>query len=198
MGKQKYLKQIEELFRKSPVVEYSSIERIVREDKKKNEYSKQLVRNLILGGKIRRLTNGWYTLHKNPEFIVFCFKPAYLGLQDALSFHNLWEQETIPIIITTRKVRVGIRNINEMKFMIRRVDKRYLFGFDYLKSGNFYIPCSDIEKTFIDMVYFKEKISEETLKTIKKRADKEKINLYLKKYPLRLRKKVENLLNRKA
>ena len=111
MGKQKYLKKIEELFKKSPVVEYSSVERIVRENKKKNEYSTQLVRNLILKGKIRRLTKGRYTSHKNPEFIVFCFKPAYLGLQDALGFHNLWEQETIPIIITTRKIRSGIRNI---------------------------------------------------------------------------------------
>jgi predicted transcriptional regulator of viral defense system len=195
MGKQKYLRKIEELFRKSPVVEYSSIERIVRENKKKNEYAKQLVRNLILRGEIRRLTQGRYTSYKNPEFIVFCFKPAYLGLQDALGFHNLWEQETIPIVITTGKIRGGVREIKEMKFMIRRMSKKYFFGFDYLKSGDFYIPYSNIEKTFIDMVYFREKISEETLENIKQRADKKKINLYLKRYPLKLRKKVENLLD---
>src|SRR3989338_9032928 len=103
MGKQKYLGKIEELFRKSPVVSFSSIQKYA----KNKEYAKQIIHNLLARDKIKRVTKGFYTVSDNPQLSVFCFKPAYFGLQDALSFHNLWEQETVPIIITTRKVRTG-------------------------------------------------------------------------------------------
>jgi len=193
MGKEKYLKKIESLFKKSPIISYSSIERIVK-DSKKTEYTKQLIRNMLLKGKIKRLTKGFYTTHDNPQLSVFCFKPAYLGLQDALSFHNCWEQETIPIIITTRKIRQGIRKILDMNVLIRRIDKKYFFGFDYFEQDNLYFPYSDIEKTFIDMIYFKEKISDNTLENIKKRINKKKFNNYLKKYPERIKKIISGVI----
>jgi len=141
MGKQKYLKKVDELFKKSLIVKYSSIKRIL----KNREYAKQLVRNMILKGKIKKLTKGCYSLYDDPQLLVFCFKPAYLGLQDALSFHNLWEQETIPVIITSRKIRPGIRSVNGTNVLIRRLNKNYMFGFDYVKQGEIYFPYSDIE-----------------------------------------------------
>ena len=101
MGKEKYLKDVEKLFEKSPVVNFASIERIVKNKKNIKQYTKQLIRNLILKNKIRKLTKGCYTKYDENSLAVFCFK-GYLGLQDALSFHNLWEQETIPIIITSK------------------------------------------------------------------------------------------------
>ena len=195
MGKEKHIKKIEELFKKSPVVSYSSIERIIR-DKKKSQYTKQLVRNLVLKGKIKRLTKGFYSLKENPQLSVFCFKPAYFGLQDALSFHNLWEQETILVIITTRKIRSGIRKVLGMNILIRRIQKRYLFGFDYMQQGDNYFPYSDIEKTFIDMVYFKENLNEETLKNIMEKIDKKKLDSYLKNYPERIKKMVLRYLKK--
>ena len=154
MGKKKYSEEIEALFKKSPVVDSNSILRIIRSRKKVSQYNKQLIRNLLLAGKIRRLAKGCYTRHNDPSLAVFCFKPAYLGLQDALSMHNLWEQETIPIIITARKVRQGIRSIMGVNVLIRRIDKRYFFGYEHKNYGDFYFPVSDIEKTFIDMAYF--------------------------------------------
>ena len=195
MGKEKHIKKIEELFKKSPVVSYSSIERIIR-DKKKSQYTKQLIRNLVLKGKIKRLAKGFYSLKENPQLSVFCFKPAYFGLQDALSFHNLWEQETIPVIITTRRIRSGIRKVLGMNVLIRRIQKRYLFGFDYFVQGDNYFPYSDIEKTFIDMVYFKENLNEETVKNIIRKIDKKKLNSYLKNYPERTRKMVLGYIER--
>ena len=197
MGKEKYLKEIEELFKKSPVVNFSSIERIVKRTKKVKQYAKQIVRNLIIKGKIKRLTKSFYTIYEDPSLAIFCFKPAYLGLQDALSFHNLWEQETIPIIITARKIRTGIRKILGMNVLIKRLDKKYLFGFDYYKHENFYLPYSDIEKTLIDMVYFKEKLDKEVIKNIVKRLDIKKLNSYLKIYPERIRKKAIRLIKNK-
>lgn len=194
MGTQKYLKEVEDLFKKSPVVSFRSIEMIVKNKKEVKQYTKQLVRNLILKGKIKRLTKGYYTSRDDNSLSVFCFKPSYLGLQDALSFHNLWEQETIPIIITCSKVRTGIRKIMDLNILIRRIDKRYIFGFDYYKQGELYLPYSDIEKTLIDLVYFKEKLSKEATTNIKENIDKKKLGLYLKSYPKKIKESVLNLI----
>lgn len=189
MGREKHLKNVLALFMKSLVVNYRSIEMIAGK-----QYAKQLIRNLILKGKIKKLAKGYYTIHDENSISVFCFKPAYLGLQDALSLHNLWEQETIPIVITSRRVRQGIRTIMGSNVLIRRIDKKYLFGFDYYEQGSFYLPYSDIEKTLIDMVYFNEKIDKGTLNNIAKRVDKKRLNSYLKIYPSRLRMKVMKYL----
>ena len=190
MGKEKHLKEILDLFEKSPVVEFSSAERIVKKKKNIKQYTKQLIRNLILKGRIKRLTKSFYTLHGDPSLAVFCFKPSYLGLQDALSFHNLWEQETIPVIITVRKARPGIRKILGMNVLIKRLNKRYLFGFDYYEYKNFYLPYSDIEKTLIDLIYFKERLNKEMVKNIVKRIDIKKLNSYLKSYPRQIKDRV--------
>ena len=111
-----------------------------------------------------------------------------------MSIHNLWEQETIPVIITANKVRQGIRKILGVNVLIRRIDKRYFFGFEYLKYGNFYLPVSDMEKTFIDLVYFKENLEKEALKNIKKGIDDEKMRIYLKKYNKKFRERVFRIL----
>jgi len=193
MGKEKYQKIIENLFKKSPVVSASSISRIVNG----SQYKKQLIRNLISKNRIKKLTKGFYTIHDDTSLAVFCFKPSYLGLQDSLSFHELWEQETIPVIITSRKIRQGIRKIFGMNVLIRRIDKKYLFGFEYYNHDKFYLPYSDIEKTFIDMIYFKQKMNNKILKNMIKRINKEKLNSYLKFYSKEFREKIMNfyLLN---
>jgi predicted transcriptional regulator of viral defense system len=188
MGKQKYMKKVIELFEKSPVVDFGSVSRITRS----KQYTKQLIRNLISQEKIKRVTKGYYTLHDDPSIAVFCFKPAYLGLQDALSFHNLSEQETIPIIITSSKVRQGIRRIMGANVLLRRISSKYLFGFEYVNQGNLYLPYSDIEKTFIDMVYFGERIE------TKAKLNKEKLRTYLKKYSKRFRDRFNHLLIKKT
>lgn len=189
MGKKKYLDDVGKLFEKSPVVDAESISRIISSRKKVKQYNKQLIRNLLVSGKIKRLAKGCYTKHDDISLAVFCFKPAYLGLQDALSIHNLWEQETIPVIITSRKVRNGIRIISGANALIRRIDKKYFFGYDYIKQGDFYFPVSDIEKTFIDMIYFKEEMDNELSANIKKRVDNKKLKSYLRKYPKMILKK---------
>lgn len=196
MGKEKYLKDVERLVKKSLVVNFASIQRIVRCKKNVKQYTKQLIRNLVRREKIRRLTKGYYTSHDDPSLLVFCVKPSYLGLQDAMSFHNLWEQETIPIIITPKKVRPGIRNVLGMNVLIKRINKKYFFGMNYYKQGDFYLPYSDIEKTFIDMVYFRENFSDEAIKNIIKRINNKKLKSYLKIYPEKIKRKVLEYLKR--
>jgi|SRR3989339_265448 len=194
MGKQKYLLEIEKLFEKSAVVDFKSIKRIIKNKKNVKQYSKKIIRNLILKNKIKRLTKGYYTLYEDITLIVFCFQPAYLGLQNALSYHNLWEQETNPVVLTTKKTRRGIRKVMESNVLIRNIDKKYFFGFDYYKDGDFYIPYSDIEKTFIDMIYYKLYMDAELLKEFKKRIDKKKLIEYLKSYPKNIQKRVKSKL----
>ncbi|MBI4447487.1 hypothetical protein HY643_00760 [Candidatus Woesearchaeota archaeon] len=195
MGREKYLKEIKSLFAKSPVVSAKSINRLIQSKKKVKQYNKQLIRNLLLKGAIKKLAKGFYTIHGDPSLAVFCFEPAYLGLQDALSAYNLWEQETIPIIITSKKVRQGIRKILGANVLIRRMEKKYLFGFDYAKSGELYYPVADVEKTFIDMVYFKQRMDKDLLGNFKKRINKEKLKSYLKKYPKPMQTKILALLS---
>src|SRR3989344_8330490 len=130
MGKKKYGEEIEHLFKKSPVITFNSIERIIKNKKKKSQYAKQCIRNLIKTGKIKKITKGHYTHHDDPSLAVFCLTPAYLGLQDAVSFHGLWEQETIPVILTTKKVRRGIRKVLGSNVLIRHLDPKYYFGIE--------------------------------------------------------------------
>jgi predicted transcriptional regulator of viral defense system len=193
MGKQIHLKKIENLFDKSPVVDFKSIERIIGVNKKSN-YAKLLVYNLIKSGKIYKLGKGIYTKYPETSLAVFAFKPGYLGLQSALSFFGIWEQETIPVVLTGKKVRRGIRNIMGSNILIRNIDKRYLFGFDLQKEGSFYLPYSDLEKTFIDMVVFNQKMSDEVVKNIKRKINKNKLKKYLKKYSKNIQKRVEKRL----
>ena len=190
MGKQIHLNKVEALFEKSPVVDFKSIERVVGVNKKSN-YAKLLVSNLLKKDKIRKVGKGRYTKFSENSLAVFAFTPAYLGLQSSLSFHGLWEQETIPIILTTKKARVGIRNVMDSNVLIKKIDRKYFFGVEYLKEGKFYLPYSDLEKTFIDMVMFNQKTDDELIERIRKKIDKRKLIDYLKKYDPRIKKIVE-------
>lgn len=188
MGKIKYINKIREFLKESPVVDINSLKKFIV--KKNKDYIYLLINNLLKKKEIRKITKGFYSVYDDPSLIVFCLKPAYLGLQDALSFHGLWEQETNPVIITTRNLRNGLRKVFGRNVVIRRIDKKYFFGFEYYKNGDFYFPYSDIEKTFIDLIYFKIKIDKEVIKEFKKKLDKKKLQEYLKKYPRKNRERV--------
>jgi predicted transcriptional regulator of viral defense system len=137
--------------------------------------------HLLKRGEVRRITKSYYTIREDPSLFVYCVKPAYIGLQDAMSFHNLWEQETSPIVITTRKVRRGVREVLGQNVVVRRISTKHFFGYDYLTSGDFLLPVSDVEKTLIDMVYFRE-MREDLVKKFRERVDRGKLRGYLKKY----------------
>lgn len=181
------------LFKKSPVVNFKSIERIVGKSKKSN-YAKLIIFNLLKKDKIKKIGKGFYTINDELSLAVFVFSPSYLGLQTALSHYGLWEQETIPVIITTKKIRRGIRNLMGGNVLLRNIDKEHFFGIEYIKEGDFYLPYSDLEKTFIDLVVFNQKINEETLKIIKSKINKKKLQDYLKRYSSRIRDRVMKLI----
>jgi len=190
MGKIIHLNKIKEFSKSTPVFRVKDVELIV----KNKNYSYVILHNLAKRGEIKRITKGWYSLYEDPIVSVFCFKPAYIGLQEALSLHELWEQETNVVIVTTRKVRTGVREILDSNVVLHTIEQKYFFGFDYLRYENFFIPVSDIEKTLIDLVYFDETPGKDVLKEIKKNINKEKLKEYLKHFPPTFRKKVHNLI----
>ncbi len=185
----KYMDKVREYFKNTSVASISSISMLVEN----KNYLYIFLNHLLKKGDINRIGKGYYTIHDDPSLIVYCMKPAYLGLQDAMSFHNLWEQETCPVVITTRKVRTGTRKVFDSNVLVRRISPKYFFGYDYYKYGDFVFPISDIEKTFIDLVYFRE-IRAEFVKKFKKKVDIKKLGLYLKKYPENFRRKVLDIL----
>lgn len=190
MGKVIHLKKIIDFIETTPVFRAKDVEILVGN----KNYSHLMLHKLVRKGRVKRILKGWYSSHEDPVLSVFCFRPAYLGLQEALSLHGLWEQETNVVIVTTLKIRVGVREVFGNNVILHRIDKKYFFGFDYLKYGNFYVPVSDLEKTIIDLIYFKEIPGKDVLKEIKSKLNKAKFKSYLKKFPERFREKVIKVL----
>jgi predicted transcriptional regulator of viral defense system len=188
VGKIKYLSEIMEFFKKTPVVSTRDIKLYL----KHKGYSYLLLSNLVKQGKIKRITKGFFTIHDDPITSVFCFRPAYLGLQEALSIHNLWEQETNVVIVTTKKVRIGIHKLLGSNVLVHRINPKYFFGFTLLKYGDFFVPVSDVEKTLLDFIYFKQPLSKNTISEIKKNLDVNKLKNYLKVYPKWFYKKLRD------
>ncbi|TRZ55141.1 hypothetical protein D4Q76_01050 [archaeon] len=187
--REKHIKKVRDFFRKTSVADLKSVKMIVGG----SDYAYQIINNLLKRGEIKRITKGYYSIHDDPVLAAYCFKPCYIGLEEAMSFHGIWEQETNVILITTKKVRRGTRKIFGTNAQIRNILPKYFFGFDYFKYGDFIVPISDIEKTFIDMVYFRQigrNFDKKILREFRKRIDSKKFNSYLKRYPKRFGKRV--------
>ena len=190
MGKKKYLDNVRGFISSTPTFRCRDIEKIVG-----NKLYAQLILHILTKrGEINRLLKDCYSIYSDPILTVYCFKPAYIGLQEALSLHGLWEQEVITIIVTARRVRVGLRKILDNNILVRRISPRYLFGFELIPYENIYIPMSDVEKTIIDMIYFNERIDESIYKEIEERIDIQKLNNYLTYYPSRVKSRIEKVL----
>ena len=143
---------------------------------------------------IKRLVRGYYTKLDDPMVSVFCFRPSYLGLYTALSLHNLWEQETNVTIITSKKARTGVRTVLGSNVNVYRTDNRYMFGYEMSDYDGLFLPVSDIEKTFLDFLYFSRELDEKVLERMKRRMDVKKLNEYASKYSEDLVKEMSELL----
>ncbi len=194
MGKTKYLKEFREHFKYRSYFSIKEAEMFLNQHGAGREYARLALHNLEKRGEIKRLKRGYYSFNDNLDTIGFLFEPFYYGLQEALSLHDLWEQETNPVIITTRKVRSGVRAILGRNVVIRHIQRKMFFGYEAKRIGNSFLPVSDMEKTLIDFVYFKVAIPKDILEEMKKRLDGNKLQRYLQKLDKSLRIKVNNLL----
>ncbi len=163
--------------------------RVLTED---DDYADLFLHNLVKNGQTYRLTRGCYSWVEDPFLSVFCFKPAYLGLEFALSYYEVWDQETNPAIITYRRIRAGTREVLGTNVNLYRIKFDYFFGVDYLSHDEFYLPISNIEKTILDLIYFNRVPDKEVWSRLLKRADRKRLDSYIKKYPQRTQVKMRN------
>jgi predicted transcriptional regulator of viral defense system len=158
------------------------------------EYARVFLHGLMWRGELHPISKGFYTFKEDAQVVGLAFSPYYYGLQDALSIHGLWEQETNPVVITPRKARVGVREFMGRNYVVRRIDGRMFFGFEAVRRGGFWINASDLEKTLLDFAYFRAPLEREVVGEIKKKMDLKKLSGYLKKTPSWVRKRVEKML----
>lgn len=190
MGKIVHMDKVREFARKTPAFSARDVGLMVGD----RAYAALMLHNLEKRGQVHRIKKGWYSLAEDPIVSVYAFRPSYLGLQEALTLRNLWEQETNVVLVTPLKVRPGVRSVMGSSVIVRRIDRDRFFGFDYLRYGDFFVPVSDVEKTLIDLAYFGELPDEEVLKEFRKVADRKKVETYLKKYSGSLVTKVRSIL----
>ncbi len=183
MGKAKYRNAVIALTRKTPVVTVDSVRKIAG-----GPYVHLLLHTMVKKGELHRITKGCYSHIDDPTMAVFCFQPAYLGLQNAMSIHNIWEQETNAVILTTKRIREGTREILGNNVLLRHIPVEHYFGFEYVRYGEEHIPVSDIEKTLLDMVHFRQPLDKGILTAMRKKIDKRKLQQYLKRYELEFTK----------
>ncbi|MBI5635756.1 hypothetical protein HY993_02215 [Candidatus Micrarchaeota archaeon] len=189
----KYAALLERL-ESQPAFSITQLKTLFGTKKISREYLHLLVHNLLKRKKIYRITKGAYSFSDDTQVVGFAFEPFYYGLQDALSLHGLWEQETNPIVITPRRVRSGLRKFCGSNYVVRRIGRKMFFGYAMMKYGDFYIPVSDPEKTLIDFAHYGAPLDGNARKELRKKIDKKKLLEYLKKTPEKTRKKTLKLL----
>lgn len=190
MGRIVHLDKVREFIAKTPAFRSRDIELIVKD----RGYTSLLLHTMERRGEIKRIVKGFYSKSDDPVVTVFAFKPSYIGLQEALSLRQIWEQETNVVLVTPLKVKPGLREIMGSSVVLHRIKKEYFFGFDYLRYGEIYLPVSDREKTLLDFVYFNETPGTDVLKLMVEGIERVKLREYLSHYPERLRRRVHQVM----
>ncbi len=190
----KYLREMREHFRAAPAFTMSDLKVFLGRKGIGRGYLRLLIHNLLAKGEMRRIARGVYTFSSDAQLVGFGFRPFYYGLQDALSLRGLWEQESNPVVITPRRVRAGVRSFGGANYLVKRMRRSMFFGFETLKYAGFWIPVSDVEKTLIDFIYFRQPLGSETVNEMKKRIKKKKLGGYLRRCPAWVKRKVRELV----
>ncbi len=159
-------------------------------------YLKTLINHLMKKNEIRRISKGAYTFHDDIAVVGFAFRPFYYGLEDALSYRNLWTQATNPIIITGNPVREGVRKFGNANYIVKRIKTGLFFGFDFIKHYDMWLPVSDAEKTLIDLVYYKHGVRDDAMGPLLESIDKEKLDGYLEHYSQGFRKRLHSYIGK--
>ena len=108
---------------------------------------------------IRKIRNGYYTFTDTEinEAILFhlsnnIYKPSYISLELALSYHNLIPEAVYLITaITTRKT--ASFETPTGNFSYRNIKEVLYFGYDLAQMGDHTIRMANPEKTILDILY---------------------------------------------
>jgi predicted transcriptional regulator of viral defense system len=181
----KYEKDFIEYFSKLTLFSSDDADRFLSHYGSDYSYSRVFLHNLVVNGKLYRITKGIYTFSRNEAVYGFAFRPFYYGMEFALSVRKLWTQQANPVIITLTKSNAGIRKILGTNITIRRISQNAFFGFEYLNYMDLFIPVSRPEKIFLDFIYYGIDLDGETLINLMSTINPE----ILKEYAQRLGKR---------
>jgi predicted transcriptional regulator of viral defense system len=190
MGKKIHIDPLRRFARSTPAFRARDAELLVGE----RRYALLALHNLAKKGELNRVARGWYTTLRDPVVTVFTMQPGYLGLQEALSLMNMWEQETNVVVVTAGKAKPGVRKVLGGTVVVHRLSPSYFFGFDYVRYGDLRVPVSDPEKTLVDLVYFGESPGSDVLKDLARKVDRKVLAGYLDRYPSSFARRVRRLL----
>ncbi len=192
----KYVKEFIERFSKYPLFTFNDA-RLVIEDigGPSGSYTRRFLYLMLKKGRIYRVTKGYYAVKKDLEVVGLAFEPYYYGLGYALTHHGMWEQQANITVITTKAVNEGIRIIFGNNVIFKRIPEKFFFGYESIQMGNYSIHISDLEKTLIDVVYFKNQYADYVFRNISKKVDKKKLRRYLISYDDRVKERVEEIAN---
>lgn len=186
----KYLKEFLEKFALMEAFSTRDVKIFLKSRGASENYVSVFLNNLVKQGKIAQIAHGKYAFFAQIDAVEKVIFPSYHGLQDALSLLGLWGQQTIPIIITPLRIRIGERQIASGKVLVKRINRKMFFGYETIIQGDFWLTVSGPEKTLIDFAYYGEPLDKQVLGKLKKKIDKKKLAIYLKEVSPRTRKKV--------
>lgn len=180
----KYINYVRERFSKDdfPAFSVADVKSALKNRSVSDQYVRLMLHNLKSKGVIKPITRGIYTFQDDIAVVGFAFQPFYYGLECALSIRGISEQGTNVAVMTPRNVRAGMRAFEGRNYRIKRVDNELMFGFDLIRYGKFWVPVSDVEKTVIDMLYFKDHIRDELWSALASRIELDRLKEYLKRY----------------
>ena len=185
-----YVQELKTSFKSKPIFTMRDIQLLFYGKKLGKNYLHLMIHFLLKKHELHKITQGVYSFQEDPMVYGFAFSPFYYGLQNALALQGIGTQETNPVIITPRKVRLGLREISGTNILVHRIQRKLFFGFNYVKYYDWEIPVSDLEKTFLDFIHFQQPLTQEMIEELLPKLDKKRVQEYLKKYSGNVKKKV--------
>lgn len=180
----KYNSDFIRYFSKEKCFTFGDLKRFLIDKGATEAYAKLFAHKMLKSGRIFRLTNGVYSFSNDEAVIGFAFPPFYYGLEYALTIRKLWTQVSNPVVITASKAMPGIRESMGKRIVVRRISKRMFFGFEYVRFSGIFVPVSDLEKTIVDLIYYRIGIGGEVERLVAL-ADKRKLMRYAEKAGIR-------------
>ena len=137
-----------------------------------------------------QVAKGVFSVRNNVEVAGFAFSPFYYGGVSALMIRDLIDDQVLLEIMTTKTVRKSRVKVfgGSANVLLHHIPDRYYFGFDEIMYGGLKVPVSNAEKTLIDLLYFKIRLSEDDYLRLVASIDRKRLAMYLRKFNVRFAK----------
>ncbi len=151
---------------------------------------------MVKNGRIYRVMKGVFSASNSVETAGFAFSPFYYGGLSALMIRDLIDDQVKMEVMTTKEVRKSnFKVFGNVDLIKHNIPNRYYFGFDEVHYGSGMVPVSDPEKTLIDLLYFKIRLSAQDYNQLIGAIDKAKLASYLKRYDVHFAQRAMRFFN---